>query len=114
LKVHGVQAERVCAFARHLGGDILLVAVPRLLDGLMGEQGRLPVGEAIWGDTWIELPPDRLRARWVNVLTEETIATQQSGEGSGLKLAHLFRAFPYGLLQADQTAPDRSIESGLL
>jgi (1->4)-alpha-D-glucan 1-alpha-D-glucosylmutase len=106
LKVQGEQAERVCAFARHFGGETLLVVVPRLLDGLMGEPGRLPVGEAVWGDSWLELPPERLHAQWINVLTEESVSTQQSAAGSGLALARLFRAFPYGLLRADQRAPD--------
>lgn len=26
--------------------------MPRLFGSLMGEDGRLPVGEAVWGDTW--------------------------------------------------------------
>jgi (1->4)-alpha-D-glucan 1-alpha-D-glucosylmutase len=66
----------------------------------------MPVGESVWGDTWLELPAERLHAQWINVLTEESISTQQSAAGSGLALAHLFRAFPYGLLRADQRAPD--------
>jgi (1->4)-alpha-D-glucan 1-alpha-D-glucosylmutase len=105
LKVHGIQAERVCAFSRQFGGETMLVVVPRLLDGLMGEQGRLPLGKSVWGDTRVELLPERLHAQWTNVLTDESVGTQQSGESQELPLAQLFRSFPYAVLRATQTGP---------
>lgn len=103
LKVHGGRAQQACAFARHHGGETMLVVVPRLLGGLMGEHGRPPVGNPVWGDTWLEVPPERMCEKWINVLTDETFVTQALGEAHGLELAQLFRVFPYALLRAYKT-----------
>lgn len=109
LKTVGSRAEHVCAFARRNGNEILLVAVPRLLGALLGEEPedrRIPVGESAWGDTWLELPPDlnSTHEQWINVLTGETvpILTLMEGEKRGLELAQLFRTFPYALLRPHQ------------
>ncbi len=98
LRLHGAQAEHVCAFARRHGGETLLVLVPRLFDGLVGESGHLPLGQKVWGDTWLELPAECLADRWTNALTEETADTRALGEGNGLALAQVFADFPYALL----------------
>ncbi|MDN5936730.1 MAG: malto-oligosyltrehalose synthase, partial [Nitrosospira sp.] len=103
LKAHGERAEHVCAFVRHHGDDTLLVAVPRLLGGLMGEHGRPPVGAPVWGDTWLDLPPERMHENWTNLLTGETFTTQTLGEARGFTLAQLFKSFPYALLRAHKT-----------
>jgi (1->4)-alpha-D-glucan 1-alpha-D-glucosylmutase len=100
LKVQGARAEQVCAFARRHGGETLLVVVPRLFGALLGEHGRLPLGKPGWGDSWLELPAERMPERWVNSLTGETLATRTVGEVQGLMLAQLFRTFPYALLHA--------------
>jgi len=100
LKIHGQRAEHACAFARHFGGETLILVVPRLLDGLMTESARLPVGAAIWGDTWAELPPDCRYELWTNILTDETVSMRTLGEGGGLALAQTFQTFPYALLHA--------------
>ncbi|MEO7559580.1 MAG: malto-oligosyltrehalose synthase, partial [Nitrosospira sp.] len=103
LKAHGDRTEQVCAFTRHLGDETLLVVIPRLLGGLMGEHGRTPVGKLVWGDTWLELPPERMHESWINTLTDETFSTQALGETHGLALAQLFGTFPYALLRAHKT-----------
>ena len=106
LKTGGVRAEHVCAFARRDGNETVLVAVPRLFATLLRDEGGdrdLPIGENVWGDTWLELPPDLDPAheQWINVLTDETVLTRTLGEGEkrGLELAQLFRTFPYALLR---------------
>ena len=108
LKTGGQRAEHVCAFARHGGNDTLLVAVPRLIDGLLreeGENGGIPVGEGVWGDSWLELPPDLdyldpAHAQWINILTDEIVFIRTlEGEKPGIELARLFRTFPYALLR---------------
>ncbi|MHB1215959.1 MAG: malto-oligosyltrehalose synthase [Thiobacillus sp.] len=106
LKTHGTRAEQLCAFARQSGGETLVVLVPRLFCSLMGEAGQLPVGEAVWGDTWIELPPERMHAQWRNVLTGQAAVVQPVGEAHGLRLAQVFEWFPYALLRAhDDSQP---------
>ncbi len=100
LKTHGARAEQLCAFARHATGETLVVLVPRLFGSLMGEDGRLPVGDGVWGDTWVELPPERMHEQWDNVLTGQAINMQALGEAHGLLVAQVFDRFPYALLRA--------------
>ncbi|MGK2951565.1 MAG: malto-oligosyltrehalose synthase, partial [Thiobacillus sp.] len=100
LKTHGARAEQLCAFARHAAGETLVVLVPRLFGSLMGEDGRLPVGDGVWGDTWVELPPERMHEQWDNVLTGQAINMQALGEAHGLLVAQVFDRFPYALLRA--------------
>ena len=100
LKVHGEHAEQVCAFARHYEGESFLAVVPRLIDLLLEAEGELAIDVARWGDTWIELPPERSPALWKNVLTDETVKTQTIGEVSGLALTKIFQTVPYALLWA--------------
>lgn len=102
LKVYGEHAEQVVAFTRHSGEETLLAAAPRMFGGLMGNHGQPPVGEAAWGDTWIEVPPERVHEKWTNTLTDETFDTQARGEAQGLALAQLFGTFPYALLQVQR------------
>jgi (1->4)-alpha-D-glucan 1-alpha-D-glucosylmutase len=106
LKAHGRRAEHVCAFARHHENEILLVVVPRLFGGLIGEQRRFPVGKAAWDDTWLELPPHYMRGKLTNILTEETFTGQRLGEepgtNHGLELAQVFGTFPYALLHGSR------------
>ncbi|MBA4142010.1 MAG: malto-oligosyltrehalose synthase [Nitrosospira sp.] len=104
LKAQGVRAEHVCAYARHHGNETLLVVVPRLFAGLMEEHGKSPVGEAVWTDTWLELPSERMQESWTNILTGETFSAHAHKEDRGLKgleIAQLFKTFPYALLKAD-------------
>ena len=56
LTAFGPNAKRVIAFARRQGDSALLVIVPRLSLGLMGEAGSPSLSRAAWGDTAIELP----------------------------------------------------------
>ena len=99
LQVQGRYADHACAFLRQADGEALAVMVPRLLRGLIGEPGHLPVGHAAWGDTWVELP-DRRYGRWTDVLTEQTLEAGTLGEGFGIPLAKVFGIFPYALLHA--------------
>ncbi|HEV7930690.1 MAG TPA: malto-oligosyltrehalose synthase, partial [Nitrosospira sp.] len=116
LKTGGGRAEHICAFARRDGNEILLVAVPRLFHALLRDEGDgrdIPIGESVWTDTWLELPPDLdpVPEQWINVLTGETVLTRtlKEGEKRGLELAQLFRTFPYALLRPlprPPTTPD--------
>jgi (1->4)-alpha-D-glucan 1-alpha-D-glucosylmutase len=55
LRVTGAGANHIVAFARKLGGEWCVVAVPRLHASL-NRAGSPPVGEKVWQDTRIELP----------------------------------------------------------
>ncbi|AAZ97127.1 Alpha amylase, catalytic subdomain [Thiobacillus denitrificans ATCC 25259] len=100
LKVHGARAEQICAFSRQAGGDALVLVVPRLIARLVWESDALLVGEAVWGDTWIELPPERVRPGWVDVLTERGVDTRGFGDSTGLSVAETLATVPFAVLHA--------------
>jgi (1->4)-alpha-D-glucan 1-alpha-D-glucosylmutase len=101
LRVSGERKEHVVAFARHQGGNWALVAVPRLVAGLVA-QGRLPVGRRTWKDTAIALPA-RAPERWVNVLTGETLTASRVPGGQVIHLHSVFLHLPFALLAGTST-----------
>src|SRR5205085_10375987 len=81
----GRHADRLCAFARHHDGEVLVAAVPRLTYGLFRD-GAMPD----WGTTEIALPQAQ---GWRNVFTGA------AARGSDrLPAAKLFRDFPVAVL----------------
>ncbi|MGD9765812.1 MAG: malto-oligosyltrehalose synthase [Candidatus Binatia bacterium] len=52
----GERASHLCAFARVRDGGCIVVVAPRLYARLLGQRPEPPLGEAVWGDTVIELP----------------------------------------------------------
>jgi hypothetical protein len=56
LTVSGEYAQHVLAYARKAGSRVAIVVVPRLSARLTGARDILPLGEAAWGDTRIEIP----------------------------------------------------------
>jgi (1->4)-alpha-D-glucan 1-alpha-D-glucosylmutase len=71
LEAGGVHARRLCAFARLLDPDRLVVVAPRLYAGLTHGARDLPLGET-WTDTWI-VAPEGCGPTFDNVLTGERV-----------------------------------------
>jgi (1->4)-alpha-D-glucan 1-alpha-D-glucosylmutase len=90
LHVTGARADHVIAFARRLHGKWCLVAVPRLYASL-SQAGSLPVGQTVWQDTAIEMPPGA-PASWRHVLTGDTISAP-------LLAGEIFRDLPLAVLE---------------
>jgi (1->4)-alpha-D-glucan 1-alpha-D-glucosylmutase len=95
VEVSGERAAHVVAFARRCGDRVVIAVVPRLCAKLLGEPGRLPVGEAVWGDTAIDLAPVGAQGSLRDVLTGATTRT----EVGRLPVAVLLQHFPVALLQ---------------
>jgi (1->4)-alpha-D-glucan 1-alpha-D-glucosylmutase len=57
LAVSGSRQEHLVAYAREHGGEVLVVLAARLFSRLQPEPGALPLGEAVWGDTAVDLTP---------------------------------------------------------
>jgi (1->4)-alpha-D-glucan 1-alpha-D-glucosylmutase len=90
LRVTGRHAERVIAFARQQGEQLIVTVAPRLLVSLVGED-ELPTGD-VWRDTAIELP-ESASPRWRNLFTDEAVNAPQR-----LAVADALRRFPVALL----------------
>ncbi|MDY0226176.1 MAG: malto-oligosyltrehalose synthase [Desulfomicrobium apsheronum] len=97
LEAEGEREKHICAFMRQFDAERILVAVPRLTAGLLGREGRLPLGGEVWGNTVLPLPDHLPRAPWINIFTgaelqPETLASE------GLKAEVCFKDFPVCLL----------------
>jgi (1->4)-alpha-D-glucan 1-alpha-D-glucosylmutase len=86
LRAEGAHAAHVFAFARHAGERSAVTVVPRLPWTLAG--GAAPVGERVWGDTRLVVPPGVER----NVLTGESCAS------GTVPVATLLADFPVALV----------------
>ena len=98
LRAVGGEQEHVCAFARTLGEEALVAVAPRLVVGLTGGKETPPVGEEVWGDTWLALPFEKAGRRYRNLFTGEVLAVEGQGAKAGLSLADALRRFPVALL----------------
>lgn len=98
LTVQGARAAHICAFARTLGQQGVIVAVPRLLATLLDrDHRRLPLGAETWQDTELLLPEELPGKAYHNILTGETLLPDGGGQRK-LPLAGLFANFPVALL----------------
>ncbi len=95
VKVCGERSRHVVAYARRLGGRGIVAVAGRLFASMGLEPGALPLGEAAWGDTVLDLAFLPEGAPLLNVLTGESAATDASGR---LPLARIMTAFPGALL----------------
>ncbi|MBA3965612.1 MAG: malto-oligosyltrehalose synthase, partial [Nitrospirales bacterium] len=99
LEVKGEQAHHVCGFLRQHHSHFCMIIFPRLLTNLIPDQTISPLGESVWGQTSVSLPPEFATHSFRNILTQE-IVTPQNGLGMvGLSLGTLFQHFPFALLE---------------
>jgi (1->4)-alpha-D-glucan 1-alpha-D-glucosylmutase len=99
LRVDGFRRDHLFAFARTLRGQHVLVVVPRLVAALLPEADVPPLGERVWGDSRIELPPDGTPG-YRHVLTGACIPVQHSnGEAPSLRAGDVFAHLPVAILE---------------
>jgi (1->4)-alpha-D-glucan 1-alpha-D-glucosylmutase len=99
LEATGAKAAHVCAFARTRGDEAVLVAVPRLVVGLTGGEERAPLGDTVWQDTRLLLPPGEAGRQYRNLYTGEVLTAGAHEEGAALALAEVLAHFPVALLE---------------
>lgn len=103
LAASGPQKDRVVAFARRLEDVWALVAVPRLLAGLVRGE-RPPLGPRVWGESFLILHQDAPLS-WHNVLTEENLKVSRKAALNTLPLGQVFASFPVALLTGVSDKP---------
>lgn len=91
LTVRGKYSNHVVAFARVDQDQCILTVIPRFSTSLVSPP-QYPLGEEIWDNTHLEIPP-QLRSDWVNSLTGETLSNQET-----LSLGSILQSFPVALL----------------
>jgi (1->4)-alpha-D-glucan 1-alpha-D-glucosylmutase len=100
VEVKGLLHDHVFSFIRRQGSRNALVAVPRLLVGVVNPH-QFPCGPEVWKDTRLELPESMPAQTWVNVFTGETLPGRGGRPTTDLPLAQVFEHFPVALLMAD-------------
>lgn len=101
LTPQGPAANHVCAFARQLERQIVIVAVPRLTATLLGDKRQSVIGAEIWEQTTLEIPADLYCPEFYNVLTHENVRVQASHSSTFISAADLFNNFPVALLAGE-------------
>jgi (1->4)-alpha-D-glucan 1-alpha-D-glucosylmutase len=98
LTVDGARRDHAFAFARTHGPQQVLVVVPRLIATLLPDADVPPLGERVWGNTRIDLPPGSPPA-YRHVLTGECVRARSDGDRGTVALAEVFARFPIAFLE---------------
>jgi (1->4)-alpha-D-glucan 1-alpha-D-glucosylmutase len=96
----GESKEHICAFARHGGGKVVLVIVPRFLARLLKSADELPLGHEVWGDSRVLIPLEMPAVKFKNILTGEAMASVEQDGKAALALDQVFANFPVAMLEA--------------
>jgi len=106
LRVRGVRAQHVCAFARRLRQQSLVVIAPRLYRRLLGDEGGLPSGRRYGARPSSSCRARSARARsFRNVLDGAQLLPVRQGESVGVLAAHALADFPVALLTGGWDEP---------
>jgi (1->4)-alpha-D-glucan 1-alpha-D-glucosylmutase len=98
----GAKGQYVFGFSRCQGNRAAIVAVPRLLAGLLAGTHEAPLGEAVWQDTQLLMPGVDPHWDWRNVLTGEPVVFTRDNGQPALALAELLGFCPVALLVAQE------------
>ncbi len=100
LESIGMKKDHVVALRRSLENEAVVAVAPRLVVGLAGT-GYWPMGDQVWGDTWLRLPEEDRGKRYRNVLTGEVLPVEDGAGAPGLALARVLAGFPVALLSRE-------------
>jgi (1->4)-alpha-D-glucan 1-alpha-D-glucosylmutase len=109
LHSQGEKSQHVIAFARQHAGHTIVVVVPRLCAGLMGERYETVCEETIWSNSTIELPSDGASC-YHNLFTGECLHLKND-ERSCIQLSEVFRNFPVALLVSEPQNGSQSCDN---
>jgi (1->4)-alpha-D-glucan 1-alpha-D-glucosylmutase len=99
LTAEGSAADHVVAFARRFEDEEIIVAVPRLVAGLLGKELGDPTGPEGWGDTRL-IPPEGVEGtRYRDVFSGETLSAEIENGVATFSLGVAFSVLPFALLQ---------------
>jgi (1->4)-alpha-D-glucan 1-alpha-D-glucosylmutase len=99
LAVEGACRDHVCAFERSIGGNTILVVVPRFCSRLIRDSNDLPLGPDVWQDTRIIKPFDSAASCYRNIFTGEVVDSDQQKESFGLMVSDVLAVYPVALLE---------------
>lgn len=98
VDVVGDKQAHVCAFLRQYKDEMILVVIPRLIYGLVGETMKAPIGDVVWGNTALHL---HLSKQMIakNIFTGELADLREQTNGYDVYMSELLATFPVGVFQ---------------
>ncbi len=106
LKAEGEKSDHLVAFMRSNSESMAIVAVPRLIAGLLNGSESPPTGESIWKDTRILLPSAVRSARLRNILTGEEVQVSEDNSHLSIRVPDTLATLPVALLFSAPTNPE--------
>jgi (1->4)-alpha-D-glucan 1-alpha-D-glucosylmutase len=100
LRVTGDKAQHVVAFAREHEGKSAIIAVPRLIATLLGEEFESVCNEVVWGNTRIEITHAE-GSCFHNAFTGLCSPVESVDQHPTLRISKIMRQFPVGLLLSE-------------
>jgi (1->4)-alpha-D-glucan 1-alpha-D-glucosylmutase len=97
LTVHGSKSNHVIAFIRRFEATSVLVIVPRLVAGLLGDAESPPIGSEIWKDTHILMPSCGCSKNYRSALTGMAPKLSKTSTQSRLDISNALTEFPVAL-----------------
>jgi len=94
----GLHSQHLIAFVRLHESAALLTVAPRLTLRL-GAETVPPIGEALWGDTRIVLPPEVRQVRFRDALVSRTLIPTEGPEGRSLAASQVLEHLPIAMLE---------------
>lgn len=91
LPTSGKFQDHLVTFARSAGGTTIVALAPRFLTSLI-QPREFPLGQAVWQDTQVQLPPNRSSV-WHNALTHQSLEAKDA-----LLVGEALQHFPVALL----------------
>ena len=110
LSARGAAADHLVAFARHRAIATVLTVVPRLTAPLTEGGKCLPIGEEVWRDTWLPLPPEVSAGPFRELFTHAVTQSEPVEGGRCLRLGKVLSGFPIALLEIEPTPMARPLE----
>jgi (1->4)-alpha-D-glucan 1-alpha-D-glucosylmutase len=102
VEMTGARQQHACAFLRRWQGHRAFVAGPRLVAGLLPQDGAVPLGPEVWQDSQFLLPAAVPGQRWHNLFTGEILTSRESQGRPSLAAAEVFASFPVALFLAQE------------
>ena len=98
LEAAGERKDNLVSLVRSYQGRSVVAVAPRLVAGLMGDDGATPpVGAPVWGETELTLP-DGAPPRWRDLLTDRVVEFVPKDDRRALAVGTLFEDLPLALL----------------
>lgn len=100
LTCRGAREAHLCAFVRQREGLVLVVVAARWIARLCPDETP-PIGEAVWQDTLVELPPELAGMALRDVLSRETVGCTRE-ETPRLRVGDVLGWGPVGVLVGER------------